>query len=216
MKDSTSGLLEATLTNAPPLERCRSSIHRAFELIRDTYSSGGKVLVCGNGGSAADSEHIVGELMKAFRLPRPLLPEQVEALRSEFPEGFREAAANLQRALPAISLVSQSSLITAFANDVSADFVFAQQVLGYGAPGDLLIAISTSGNSTNVVNAAKTARAFGLSSIGLTGESGGTLGGLCTTTIRVPAVETADVQEYHLKVYHALCAMVESELFADE
>ncbi len=216
MKRSTSDLFEKLFLGEPALEVSRQSVQRAYELLLECYSQGHKVLVCGNGGSAADAEHIVGELMKAFRLPRPLLPEQMELLEPEFGDDFERVSSSLQRALPAISLVSQSSLVTAFTNDVSADLVFAQQVLGYGTAGDLLIAISTSGNSLNVVNAAKAARAFGLSSIGLTGEGGGILGNLCTMTIRVPAVETADVQEHHLKIYHALCAMVEAELFSDE
>jgi phosphoheptose isomerase len=180
----------------------------------ECFTAGHKVLTCGNGGSAADSEHIVGELMKAFRLPRPLTPKQTEALKAEF--GPDEAISQLQQALPAISLVSQTSLITAFANDVSADMVFAQQVLGYGQTGDVLIAISTSGRSKNVVNAAKTARAFGLHVIGLTGEAESPLSAVCSVTVRVPARETAQVQEHHLKVYHALCAMIEAELFTDE
>ena len=170
-------------------------------------------MTCGNGGSAADAEHITGELMKGFKLKRLLTDEQRNALISAFPTDGAYLADHLQQAVPAISLVSQSSLSSAFINDVAPDMVFAQQVLGYGNAGDVLLGISTSGNSKNVVNACKVARAFGIGTIGMTGEHGGKLMEICDITIRVPACETFRVQEYHLPVYHALCAMIEKELF---
>ncbi|HUX21694.1 MAG TPA: SIS domain-containing protein [Spirochaetia bacterium] len=216
MKRVTRQILDQLIERSKELGSCRASIEEGYSLLYECFTTGHKVLTCGNGGSAADSEHIVGELMKAFRLPRPLRPEQAKLLRAEFGDDGEAAVAQLQQALPAISLVSQSSLITAFANDVSADMVFAQQVLGYGQSGDVLIAMSTSGRSKNVVNAAKTARAFGLRVIGLTGEAESPLSDVCSVAVRVPARETALVQEYHLKVYHALCAMIEAELFTDE
>ena len=216
MKKGTQDFLHTLVAERGLPHKCSRAVERAYELIHECYRGGHKVLVCGNGGSAADAEHIVGELMKGFRLRRPLSAEQREALRSVDPEGCQALADNMQQALPALSLVSQSSLITAFSNDVSPEMVFAQQVLGYGAPGDLLIAISTSGRSKNVVNAVKVAKAFGLTSVGLTGEAESPLSALSTVTIRVPARDTAAVQEYHLAVYHALCSMIEHELFGDE
>lgn len=216
MKEGTLRYLRALVAGRELPHGCAAAVERAYELIESCYRGGNKVLVCGNGGSAADSEHIVAELMKGFRLRRPLSSEQRQALQSVDPEGYGALADCLQQALPALSLVSHSALITAFSNDVSPETAFAQQVLGYGKPGDLLIAISTSGQSRNVVAAVKVAKAFGLATVALTGEAEGPLSELCTVTVRVPARDTAAVQEYHLAVYHALCSMVEHELFADE
>lgn len=216
MKETTKQLLTTMRNRAPELEACEEAIAAAYGLMYDCFAADHKVLTCGNGGSAADAEHIVGELMKGFRLRRPVTSVQRETLKRALPDDHESFARLLQRALPAISLVSQSSLITAFSNDVSAEMVYAQQVFGYGAAGDLLIAISTSGSSKNVVNAVKAASAFGLLSIGLTGEAQGPLSDLCTVTVRAPARETAAIQEYHLMIYHTLCSMIENELFADE
>lgn len=213
MEKRTREICDELFDRIPALEPCRESVEGAYELMRDCYARDGKVLVCGNGGSAADSEHIVGELMKGFRMKRPLSSERRGRLESSFGEEGVSIADGLQGALPAISLVSHSSLSTAFANDVAPDLVFAQQVFGYGNPGDLLIAISTSGRSSNVIKAAKTALAFDLTTIALTGEASSPLSKLCSVSVRVPARETHEVQEYHLMIYHALCAMVESEFF---
>jgi phosphoheptose isomerase len=172
------------------------------------------VLICGNGGSASDAEHITGELMKGFLLKRPVPADFRVKLESAF--GASDGAYladNLQGAVPAISLVSQSAIITAFSNDVASDMAFAQQVYGYGRPGDVLIGLSTSGNSGNVINAAKTAKAIGMGVIGITGEMGGDLAQFCDFTIRAPEKVTYLAQEYHLPIYHCLCAMIESELF---
>jgi len=191
---------------------CRSSLEAAFEALTSCFRAGNKLLICGNGGSAADTEHIVGELMKGFRSRRPLPEADVARLRELYGNNGEDIARRLQGALPAISLVSQISLATAVANDVSADMVFAQQVFGYGRPGDALLAISTSGNAPNVINAVKVARALDVKTIALTGE-GGALKELTEISINVPGGDTARIQEYHMSIYHTLCAALEAELF---
>ncbi len=191
---------------------CRSALEAAFEALTSCFRAGNKLLICGNGGSAADTEHIVGELMKGFRSRRPLPEADVARLRELYGNNGEDIARRLQGALPAISLVSQISLATAVANDVSADMVFAQQVFGYGRPGDALLAISTSGNAPNVINAVKVARALDVKTIALTGE-GGALKELTEISINVPGGDTARIQEYHMSIYHTLCAALEAELF---
>ena len=193
----------------PQLAPCAGEIAKAFEILLACYRNGGKVLTCGNGGSAADAEHIVGELLKKFRKRRAVSREVAARLPPELVSG-------LEGALPAISLVSMSGILTAFANDVAWETAFAQQVYGLGNPGDVLIALSTSGNSANCVNAALVARARGLKVIALTGADGGKLAELADAAIRVPEAETYKVQELHLPVYHALCAALEAELFGEE
>ncbi len=206
--------LDNLLAKYPELSDCKGDVMAAFEMMRDSYRGGGKVLICGNGGSASDSEHIVGELMKGFMSRRPIPETMRSRLIEQFPDDGAYLADHLQGALPAISLVSHTALMTAYANDVAADMVFAQQVYGYGAKGDVLIGISTSGNSVNVIRALQVARAVGMRTIGLTGRSGGKMKGLCDVTIRVPWESTPDVQERHLPIYHALCIMLEEEFFA--
>jgi D-sedoheptulose 7-phosphate isomerase len=179
------------------------SIPRA---LLECFQSGGKALLCGNGGSAADCEHMVGELMKGYLSPRPLPAGVHEAILAASPGNGDYLANHLQGALPAVSLVSQMSLTSAIASDVAADMVFAQQVYGYGRPGDMLLAIITSGNSGSVLHGAQVARAVGLRTIGFTGHTGGALRALCTVAICVPLQRTADVQERQLAIYHALCA----------
>jgi D-sedoheptulose 7-phosphate isomerase len=198
---------------AAGLEALREPLAAAFDLLAGVLSGGGKVLVCGNGGSAADSEHIVGELMKGFRSRRPLPEADRDRLEAACGLEGRALAGRLQRALPAISLVSQISLGTALANDLGADLVFAQQVYGYGRPGDALIAISTSGNAGNVLAACRTARAFSLRTLGLTGADGGQLAQTCDVCLRAPADGTAEIQVWHLRAYHLLCGLLETELF---
>ncbi|MFD2234492.1 D-sedoheptulose-7-phosphate isomerase [Phaeospirillum tilakii] len=195
------------------LAPCRAAIDAAFVLLRDAVAAGGKILTCGNGGSAADAEHIVGELMKGFHLKRPLTAEEVAALAAVSPQEGPRIAAGLQRPIAAISLVSQTALITAIANDNDADLIFAQQVLGLGRPGDVLVALSTSGNSRNVIAAAQVARAFGLKVVALTGAGGGALAPLADVAIRVPATQVPAIQELHLPVYHELCARLEQACF---
>lgn len=192
------------LKRYPALSDCSEEIEKALELMLETYKNGGKILVCGNGGSASDSDHIVGELMKGFLSPRKVTDERIS------PE-LRE---NLQGSLPAISLCSQNAIMTAFINDVKPDMMFAQQVYGYAKSEDLVIGISTSGNSGNVVNAVKVARDMGVKTIALTGANGGKLSEICDVTIKAPETETYKIQEYHLPIYHYLCAETEKYFFA--
>ena len=192
---------------------CREDIVKAYELLEAAYSSGRKLLVSGNGGSASDSEHIVGELMKEFKLKRKVYSQQADALKQIDPELGQTLADNLQGALPAISLTGHSSLTTAFMNDAMPELVFAQQVNGYGKPGDIYFGISTSGNSKNVLYAAVNAKAKGLKVIGLTGEKESKLMKYADVCIRVPETETYKIQELHLPVYHCLCLMLEDRFF---
>lgn len=189
----------------PVLAPIKEEIHRAYEILTDTYNNKGKLLVCGNGGSASDSDHIVGELMKGFYKQRPLSAEEKEK--------FGDKSKYLQGALPAISLTQHNALSSAFLNDVASGMVFAQQVYGYGHEEDVFMGISTSGNSLNVVNAANIAKAKGLKVITLTGGNGGILNGFSDVCIIAPAKITADIQELHLPIYHTLCAMLEETFF---
>lgn len=200
----------------PKLIVCREDIMKAYDLLEAAYSNGRKLLVCGNGGSASDSEHIVGELMKEFKLKRKVYSDQASALKAIDPELGQVLADNLQGALPAICLTGHSSLTTAFINDANADLVFAQQVNGYGKPGDVFLGITTSGNSKNVLYAAVNAKAKGLKVIGLTGAKENKLMKYADVCIRVPETETYKIQEYHLPVYHCLCLMLENEFFGEK
>lgn len=191
------------LARYPALEVCSEDIQKALELMINTYKCGGKILVCGNGGSAADSEHIVGELMKGFISKRSVDDKRIP----------NELAVNLQGSLPAISLPSQCAILSAYINDVEPDMMYAQLVYGYAKPEDLVIGLSTSGNSKNVVNAVKVAKAVGAKALCMTGKSGGMLNTLADVTIKVPETETYKIQEYHLPVYHYLCAAVEKYFF---
>lgn len=211
MKNSTE-IFDTLYKTYPALLPCRSSIEQAFKILTECAKAKATVLVCGNGGSAADSEHIVGELMKGFNLRRPLSDEQ-KAMFKDIPDG--EAFADkLQCGIRAISLVSQTGLMTAFINDVAADMIFAQQVFAYAQKKeDNLIALSTSGNSKNVVNAVYAAKAAGIRSIAITGENESKLSEFADTTIKLPAHTPFEVQEFTIPVYHALCAAVEAEMF---
>lgn len=199
-------VFDELLVRYPQLRVCEEAIRTASEILLACYRNGGKVLTCGNGGSAADAEHIVGELLKKFKKHRGVDSETASKLPPEL-------VAKLEGSLPAVSLVSMSGIITAFANDVAWETVFAQQVYGLGIAGDVLIALSTSGNSANCVNAAHVARAKGLNVIALTGAAGGALAELADAAIKVPEAETYRIQELHLPVYHALCACVEDEMW---
>ncbi|MBT3242421.1 MAG: SIS domain-containing protein [Bacteroidetes bacterium] len=194
----------------PALESCKGDINQAIQAIIKCYSDNGKLLICGNGGSCADADHIVGELMKSFEKQRPVDDELRNSLLSVSDERGSSIAGRLQKALPAISLNAHTALYSAIANDIDAEIVFAQQVAGYGEKGDVLIAISTSGNSQNVIDAAITAKALGLTVIALTGQNGGKMKQYSDIAVCVPADNTADVQEFHLPVYHTICKMVES------
>ena len=205
--------IESIIRRYPVLESVRQDIIRARELVIDCYEKKGKLLICGNGGSSADADHIVGELMKGFIKKRPIPPEIKQKLIRISPEQGEKLAGSLQQALPAINLSAHTSLVTAFSNDVDADYGFAQQVAGYGKCGDVLLGISTSGNAKNVICAVITAKALSLKTIGLTGKNGGRLSELCDICIQVPAVTTPEIQELHLPVYHALCAELEEYFF---
>lgn len=213
MKHSVLNHLDTLISNYPSLEVCREDILKAFEMLRHTYESKGKLLIAGNGGSAADSEHIVGELMKSFCLPRHLDKDYSAALKSIDSEMGATLAENLQGALPAIALDGHTSLTTAYLNDCNPLLCFAQQLHGFASEGDTFLAISTSGNSKNVVYAAVTAKAKGIKVIALTGARDSRLSALADCTIRVPETATYRIQELHLPVYHCLCLMLEEHFF---
>ena len=203
-------ILDGLVARYPCLAPLRETIRAAHNLISGCYAVGGKLLICGNGGSCADAGHMVGELMKGFLLPRPLPAGEREALLAA---GGGALASRLQCGLPAVSLAAHQELVSAVANDLGAELAYAQQVQALGRPGDVLVGLSTSGNAENVANAALVARARGLTVIGLTGADGGRLRELADVLIAVPAKETYQVQELHLPVYHAQCAMAEQAAF---
>ncbi len=203
----------ALCRNYPDLAPCRADIESAYNLLEQGFASGHKLLVCGNGGSAADSEHLVGELMKGFVLKRALDDETRARFAAQFGVEGANLAAQLEGALPAIALTGHTSLSTAVANDGAPDAMFAQQVWGYGNAGDILLAITTSGNSANVLNALRVAKFKGLKTIGLTGASGGAMKELCDVTIRVPCGITHEIQERHLPIYHAWAIALENRFF---
>lgn len=207
--------LTALIRRYPDLSELVPVLNEVFCLWRDSFAAGNKSLICGNGGSASDSEHIVGELMKGFLLRRPVDSAFLDKATAQFGEHGNYLASNLQGALPAISLTSQQSLLTAFANDVAFDMAYAQQVYGYGQPGDVLVALSTSGNAQNVVHAVQVAKLRSLVTIGFTGRDGGKLAGLCDVTIQVPEDETYRIQERHIAIYHTLCIMLEETFFGE-
>ncbi len=209
----TNPTLEYLEGRYPDLGASVPAVEAAYEALSATYHAGGKLLICGNGGSASDSDHIVGELMKGFELARPITDDLRGRLMQIDGERGAYLADKLQRGLPAISLASHNALSTAINNDIGGDMSFAQQVLGYGKAGDALIGISTSGNSANVLNALQVARALEMRTIGLTGRSGGKMRDLCDVLVCVPYERTLEVQERHLAIYHALCIMIEQEFF---
>ena len=199
----------------PVLATCKDDIIRAYDILEESYASGGKLLVAGNGGSAADSEHIVGELMKEFKLKRKIYSAQAENLKKIDSELGPILAENLQGALPSISLVGEAALSTAYMNDAVPELAFAQQVNGYGKPEDVFLGISTSGNSKNILYAAVTAKSKGLKVIGLTGQKENKLEKLADVCIHVGETETYKIQELHLPVYHCLCLMLEDHFFGN-
>lgn len=203
---------QTLVTERPALTGMQGALQTAYETILSGFQHGGKLLLCGNGGSACDCEHIAGELMKGFLLPRPLTAAEKTALAVAGDDGH--IAARLQRALPVIVLSNLTGMSTAFANDVDGNLTFAQQAFAYARPGDVLLGISTSGNAQNVCAAVIAAKARGAKTIGLTGEGGGRLASLCDICLKVPERETYRVQELHLPVYHALCIALESTMFA--
>lgn len=198
--------IENLILRYPSLKICEESIQMLFEYLVQSFESAGRLYICGNGGSAADALHIVGELVKSFVLPRTIdkiFAEQVDS----------ELIKNLQGALPAFALVENTALVSAYANDVDADYVFAQQVYAYARNGDCVLGISTSGNSKNVLHALNAARGRGAVTLGLTGRDGGRMKELCDVCIVVPETETFKIQELHLPVYHTLCIMLEEHFW---
>lgn len=200
------------------LEACKESIEQSYNILTECFKNGNKLLVAGNGGSCADSEHIVGELMKGFVLPRKCSAEFADKLKKIDTTRGAELADKLQGGLPAIALTDHQGLNTAFINDVQNGGVltYAQQVYGYGKEGDVFLGISTSGNSKNVMNAAVVAKALGMKVLGLTGAKGGELACFADVAIKVPETETYKIQELHLPVYHCLCLMLEEKFFGGE
>lgn len=206
--------IDLLMERYPSLKSARDDIIAAYFLIEDCYENGGKLLIAGNGGSAADAEHIVGELMKGFKMPRKSEPSFAEKLVAENCELGSVLAENLQGALPAIALDGHPALSTAYMNDCEPLLCFAQQVNGYGKAGDVLLGISTSGNSKNILFAATTAHAKGLKVIGLTGAKDSKLKDMSDVCIKAPQTETYMIQELHLPIYHCLCLMLEDKFFA--
>ena len=201
-------MLDDLVKRYPSLSCVRNELENTFKAVYSSSMKGGKLLVCGNGGSAADSEHIVGELMKSFRLKRPIDAGVSEALASMGDEGSG-LAEKLEGALPAIALCSHTALSTAFANDKDSDMTFAQQVYGYGKADDVLLCLTTSGNSRNCIYAAIVARSKGMAVISITGEGGGKIKDFSDVCVAIPKRETYLVQELTLPVYHWLCAELE-------
>lgn len=207
--------IELLITRYPKLELIIDSVINAYGVFEEAYTQNQKLLIAGNGGSAADSEHIAGELMKRFKIPRPITPDLAEKLRAIDPVRGETLSKNLERSLMALPLVAHEALSTAYINDVDGYGVFAQQLLGYGRPGDVYLGISTSGNSQNIMNAAVVARAIGIKIVGLTGADGGELGRFADVAVKVPEKETYRIQELHLPIYHCWCLMLEDRFFGE-
>lgn len=207
--------IDELIARYPILKKCRNEICSAYQIMEQCYRNGGKLLIAGNGGSASDAEHIVGELMKRFKQPRPISQEFAQKLRKVDLIRGSELAQNLECSLKAISLVSQESLLTAYINDVDDLGVYAQQVFGYGEEKDVFLGISTSGNSENIIRATIVAKAIGMKTIALAGASGGRLSEISDVVVRVPEIETYKIQELHLPVYHCWCMMLEEKFFGE-
>lgn len=205
--------IDLLIERYPVLEVCKEDIISGYELLEECYTNGGKLLIAGNGGSAADAEHIAGELMKRFKTPRPIPNELKEKLIEIDPVRGENLSKNLERPLMAIPLVAHEALTTAYINDVDGLGVFAQQLYGFGKKNDVFLGISTSGNSQNVMSATVVARALGIKVLGLTGELGGELNMVSNVCVKVPETETYRIQELHLPVYHCWCLMLEDHFF---
>lgn len=208
--------IDLLIRRYPILEQTRQDIINAYLVIEKCYLRNGKLMIAGNGGSAADAEHIAGELMKRFKSPRPVTTEFAEKLKAIDPERGTALSRNLERSLTAIPLVAHEALSTAYINDVDGLGVFAQQLFGYGREGDVFLGISTSGNSSNILNATVVAKALGIKVIGLTGADGGELAATADVAVRVPENETYMIQELHLPVYHCWCLMLEDKFFGEQ
>lgn len=206
--------IDLLVSRYPILGAIKNDIIDAYLIMEECYKNGGKLLIAGNGGSAADSEHIAGELMKRFKIPRPISEDFSKKLKSIDPDRGAILSKNLECSLMAIPLVAHEALTTAYINDVDGLGVFAQQLFGYGCSGDVFLGISTSGNSKNIMNATVVARAMGIKVIGLTGAKGGELQEVADVGVKVPEIETYMVQELHLPIYHCWCLMLEEKFFA--
>ena len=206
-------MINSLIERYPCLDTCKAEIEKAKNMLIDCYNNGGKVLLCGNGGSCADCDHIVGELMKGFLKKRPLSDEKKAEMKRNCSLLDDEVLSKLQGALPAVSLPSITALNSAFCNDVDPELIYAQPLMSLGNKNDILIAISTSGNSKNVYAAAKVAKSLGVKVIGLSGKTGGKLKDVADVCVCVPETETYKIQELHLPVYHYLCAAVEDTFF---
>ena len=205
--------IDLLVARYPKLEAVRPEIIDSYLLMEESYENGGKLLIAGNGGSAADSEHIAGELMKRFKILRPVSKEYAEKLKEVDPVRGAELSKNLECSLMAIPLVAHEALTTAYINDVDGLGVFAQQLFGYGREGDVFLGISTSGNSKNILNATVVARASGIKVVGLTGAKGGELAKVADVAVKAPETETYMIQELHLPIYHCWCLMLEDHFF---
>ncbi|RHU89758.1 SIS domain-containing protein [Ruminococcus sp. OM08-7] len=205
--------IDLLVARYPKLEAVRQEIIDSYLLMEESYENGGKLLIAGNGGSAADSEHIAGELMKRFKILRPVSKEYAEKLKEVDPVRGAELSKNLECSLMAIPLVAHEALTTAYINDVDGLGVFAQQLFGYGRKGDVFLGISTSGNSKNILNATVVARASGIKVVGLTGAKGGELAKVADVAVKAPETETYMIQEVHLPIYHCWCLMLEDHFF---
>ena len=213
MKQVTEAYIASFFARHEDLRFLQPQILEVTEMLTNAFRNGNKLLLCGNGGSCADCEHIAGELLKGFLLKRPVKQELMDDLTQRYGDQGKEIGMKLQQGLPAISLGTHAGAISAFANDVDASLVYAQQVLAYGRAGDVLLGISTSGNAENVSAAMMVAKTLGVRTIGLTGRDGGKLAKLADVSLIMPQQETYRIQEDHLAVYHLLCAVVEYELF---
>ncbi len=215
LSDKLKKHVDLLIERYPKLSACREDFIKAYLIMEEAYTTDHKLMIAGNGGSAADSEHIAGELMKRFKIPRPVPEEVAEKLKKIDPDRGGHLAQNLERGLMAIPLVAHEALSTAYINDVDGYGVFAQQLYGFGREGDVFIGISTSGNSENIMNAAVVAKAMGIKIVGLTGEKESKLSEIADVTVRVPERETYMVQELHLPVYHGWCLMLEDRFFGE-
>ncbi|SFC87198.1 D-sedoheptulose-7-phosphate isomerase [Butyrivibrio sp. YAB3001] len=208
--------IELLNSRYPVLEEVKQDIIDAYLVMEECYEHDGKLLIAGNGGSAADAEHIAGELMKRFKTPRPVTAEFANKLRNIDSVRGENLARNLEQSLMAIPLVAHEALTTAYINDVDGLGVFAQQLFGFGREGDVFLGISTSGNSKNIMSATVVARALGIKVIGLTGASGGEIANVADVCVKVPESETYVIQEYHLPIYHCWCLMLEEKFFGKD
>ncbi len=216
IKNKSQQIIDQLFTDVPQLQEQLTPLRRAIEILVEGHARNALLLTCGNGGSASDASHIVGELVKSFRIARPLSPALRERIRICDPVNGATTADKLQMGIRAVSLSSESILLTAMGNDVDFRYSFAQQVCALGRPGDIILALSTSGKSANIVTALQVAKAAGMHTIGMTGRKECPMQSLCDVLFQAPADETYRIQEYHLALYHAICSVVENELFATE